>query len=357
MSLIDGYLIRTILFTTAMVTLVLVSLIGFVNFIGEVGDIGTGRYSLDDALIFVIAGLPQDIYEMAPFSALLGTLLGLGGLAAHGELIAVRAAGVSVGRMVASALVAGIVIMLVAAVLGELIAPPAEQFARRQRLLAMNDQLSLPGGRSAWMKDGNLIINMQQLDSADRLSGISVFELDDDEPKLRVLSRARSARFDPDSKRWALEHVTATVFSETAITTQFEEERTALPNVSPSVMSLSVVNPDALATRALYRYIRYLERNELKADTYEVAFWSRLAIFASIPLMCVLAVPFTLTQARSGGAGQRLLIGALIGIGFYLLTKLMANTGEVFSLDPIVAAWTPAAVLLVFSYFMVQRVR
>ena len=55
--------------------------------LGELRDTG-GNYGTMDALWFVALTIPRMAYQVFPVSALLGALVGVGGLAAQNELVA-----------------------------------------------------------------------------------------------------------------------------------------------------------------------------------------------------------------------------------------------------------------------------
>jgi lipopolysaccharide export LptBFGC system permease protein LptF len=52
-----------------------------------------------------------------------------------------------------------------------------------------------------------------------------------------------------------------------------------------------------------------------------------------------------------------LLVGLVIGLGYYMLSTVLASSGEVFNVDPAIVAWAPSAVLLVATAILVARVR
>ena len=85
--------------------------------------------------------------------------------------------------------------------------------------------------------------------------------------------------------------------------------------------------------------------------------WTRLASVVSVVLMTVLALPFVFGGLRSAAAGSRLLVGLVIGLGYYMLSEVLASSGEVFNVDPAIVAWAPSAVLLVATVILVARVR
>ena len=106
--------------------------------------------------------LPQQAFELMPISVLIGGLLGLGMLARGSELVVVRAAGVSVARIAVSAAVAGLLLAMVTALLGEVLAPPVQKFARQQKAFSKFSDVSFAGSGSAWVKDGNTIISVHE---------------------------------------------------------------------------------------------------------------------------------------------------------------------------------------------------
>lgn len=90
MKVVRRYLFRSIIGTILLVLSVLLGLAAFIEFVTQLDDIGTGSYGTMQALIYTLLKLPNLAYQMLPMAVLLGSLLGLGGLANHGELIVLR---------------------------------------------------------------------------------------------------------------------------------------------------------------------------------------------------------------------------------------------------------------------------
>ena len=162
MKLLDRYIVRSILGAIMAVLLVLLGLRTFIEFVGQLNDV-EGDYTLLKAAAFVALRTPRAIFEMLPAAALLGALLGLGSLATHSELVVMRASGVSRVRLMASAGLAGVVLMVVMALLGESIAPSAGQYARQLRAAAKHQDLTMATGTDVWLKQGPVIVNLRQL--------------------------------------------------------------------------------------------------------------------------------------------------------------------------------------------------
>ena len=96
-GLLSQYLMRTILTSTALVLIVLLALAGLIEFIAELDDT-RGDYQTAEAILYTLLRLPNLAFEMLPVSTLIGSLLGLGGLAASSEITVMRSAGISVTR-------------------------------------------------------------------------------------------------------------------------------------------------------------------------------------------------------------------------------------------------------------------
>ncbi|MCU7808213.1 MAG: LptF/LptG family permease, partial [Candidatus Thiodiazotropha sp. (ex Semelilucina semeliformis)] len=103
-----------------------------------------------------------------------------------------------------------------------------------------------------------------------------------------------------------------------------------------------------LAAWDLWRYIDYLKQNGQAAQTYEVAFWGKVIAPAVTLVMLFLSIPFVFGSLRSVGIGQRIFIGAMIGIVFYLLNRAFSYLAVVYSFNALFTTLLP--VLLFFGY-------
>jgi len=70
-----------------------------------------------------------------------------------------------------------------------------------------------------------------------------------------------------------------------------------------------------------------------------------------------LAIPFVLGSLRSAGAGTRMMLGLILGIGFFLLQRLIESGTIVFALNPVVLAWLPTALLGAVTVGLLARAR
>ena len=355
MTILDRYFAKTVLLHTLMVMAVLLALMTLVTFIGQQNDIGQGSYDVAGAFLVTLLQLPQQAYQVLPIGALIGAIIGLGGLARDSELTVVRAAGVSVARIAVSAGLAGLVIAAMLWVIGEYFAPPADQYARQYKIFSRYSQLEFTGSRSAWIREGPYYINVRRQAAENLFGGVYVYELDA-ERRLVLVGRAETATQE-ESGRWVL-----TDYQESRLGQDRVEARTLPRLVTESsfnadFLGMAVTQPGAMPLRDLYAYKEHLRANELDSSAWEIAFWSRISRLVAAVAVCVFAVPFAFGPLRSAGAGARTVLGIMAGVLFVLLTQTLENSGQVYNLNPLLVAWGPTLLLIVVATVAILRTR
>ena len=354
MNILDRYIVARILAMTALVMVVIICLAVLFTFIAEQGDTGTGHYGSLDAFWFSLLSVPQQAWELLPIGALIGSMLGLGSLASGSELTVARAAGVSVGRLAVSVFIAGILLIGVELILGELLAPPLQQVARQQKAFERFSDASFEGG-SAWVRDGNQILDVEHSQDGEIHGGMLIFELSADHHLLAV---GRAVRALPGTdRRWVLRGYAESRFADGQVKATSQDLHTLDSNVSGQFLNLAMAAPGELASGALWSLIGYYRANSLDPKPYLFAFWSRIARTGAIAFAVLLAIPFVLGPMRSSGTGARLLAGLLLGLGFFFLQRFIESGTIVFDLNPVLLAWLPTSILIVVTMGLLARVR
>jgi len=352
---LDRYLYRTVLLYTLMTMAVLLALGALVLFISQQGDIGVGSYSAADAFLFTFLNLPQTAFELLPIGAMIGALMGLGNLAAGSELVVTRASGVSVWRVAWPVGLAGMTLAVIMFGIGEYAAPSMSQFAKREKTTAKLADVSFAGTSSAWVKDGNRILRVQTGEVDRAFGGVSVFELDGPN---RLRSIQRAARIEvADPGRWSLHNVATSRFEKDRIEGNTVNELTLRSTVNPDFLGLAATDPQMLTLHGLASYIDHLRRNSLETARYEIGYWSRIARLFAVIIVTLLALPFVFGPLRTSGAGTRTVVGALLGVVFFLVTRTVENGGQLFNLNPTLVGWLPTAVVGLCTLVAISRTR
>lgn len=353
MKILDLYIARSIIAGTLVAAFALSSLDMFFALAGELDDIGNGAYQIGDAFVFIMLTLPRRIYDYFPAAVLIGSLMSLGSLAANSELIAMRAAGVSVARIVRASVQAALVLMLVIGLIGEFIVPASENKAQQFRAQKMSAQVSMSES-GIWIRDKNRYINIEELFPDDRIKNLSVYELDQDQKLKSILSA--EAAIPQDDLNWVLHHVQRKNFKNAYIERKVAASEIIEGLIKPGLLNMLSVDPETMSARNLYSYMHYLQENKLDASHYQLVFWLKLVMPFSSVVMLLLALPFVFGFLRSASSGQLVMIGILLGLGFYILIRVASNIGQIYGLPPFLSATLPILVMMIVSLTALRRV-
>jgi len=178
-----------VLLNTLLVLLVLVALTALFSFIGELDDVGKGEYDVTTAAIYVLFRMPGTAYELFPSAVLLGSLLGLGGLATHSELTVMRSAGISIMQMAGAVALIGLLLMALVALIGEFVMPVAESRAQSIRTSALSNRVSISAKTGYWAKSGPLFVNIKSVLPDMTLVDVSIYDFDEGNLKSVVYAK------------------------------------------------------------------------------------------------------------------------------------------------------------------------
>lgn len=354
MTLIDRYIVRTLLSAVAMVMLALLMLGMLFVFIGEQGNIGVGRYGMLDALQYSALSLPQFALESFPAGALIGALLGIGVLARSHELTVMRASGMSKLRLGGAVLICAAVLVAIALLVGEFLAQPLGQLADEQKAYAKYSNVSFAGA-GAWIRDGDIILNVQDRSSAAEYGGMLIFELTPDN-RLAAIARAEHASA-AGSNSWLLRNYVESRFMDDSVISLRAAQRPLRTAAGADFLRLVNTDTSELSLHTLYATMRYLRSNNLGTGQYEIAFWSRVARTVGIVVALLFALPFGFGSLRTASLSARTTFGVALGIVYVFLQRLVESGTQVFDLDPLVLAWVPAGLLALVTATMLWRVR
>lgn len=354
MRILDRYIGRNVAASFFVVMLVMLSLFTIFAFMDELRRIGRGQYDTLAAIHYVLLTTPRLAYQLFPTTVLIGCTIGLGLLAGHSELVSMRAAGVSLARIIGSVVKVGLLLIVSFVLVGEVLAPITERNAQELRSVAMSDKLDLGGDSGLWARDKDTFINIQRVLPGERLGEVSIYELDKDNRVTKILF-AKSAVY--ESGQWLLENVESSEISMERISAQFVESQPWETELSPDLLGVVTVKPNTLSVFELYDYVGYLRENGLDTAVYEQAFWGKLLVPLVAVSMILLSTSFVFGPLRSVGAGHRILTGALVGVGFFVVNQVFTYVGIVFSFNPVVTASLPAIFALVLAVVLLRRVR
>ena len=350
MRTLRRYLATEIVAATALVFVALVLLFAFFDLVEQMKDLGRGAYAMRHILLYVLLSMPDHVYALFPVAALIGTIFALAQLVAGSEYTVMRTSGVSTARFAATLALIGCLLAALTFVIGEFVAPPAEQLAQRVRSQAITGLVAQEFRSGLWIKDGNSFINVVEVLPDSTLRGVRIYEFDGDY-RLRSISYAQRGAYQSD-RRWLLQDLVQTRF-ENMRTSVHELAETKWQSVlEPDLINVLLVKPEQMSAWNLYSYTQHLKENRQKALRYEIALWTKLTYPLAVVVMMVLALPFAYFQGRQAGVGAKIFAGIMLGIVFHFLNRLFSHLGFLNDWPPAASALMPTVTFLTIAVGM-----
>jgi len=354
MNILDRYIGQAVITGVATVLTILIVLYELFEFAGETSQIGQADYTAWSALQYSLLRIPQHIYELFPLSMLLGSMLGLGWLANHNELVIIRMAGVSLLRIVGSIMKTAVMLMFIAMIIGEGIAPPLQQYATDQRVKLLHSRINLNTDYGLWARDGNTYVNVNRVDNVGQLIGINLYQFSEKNFLERQIY-ARKAIY--DGEQWLLKSVKETTHKKNAFVVKNKNQMKWKTLLDLDTVKIVAVRPELLSIWKLNGYIDYLKNNDLEYSKYELVYWTKLFGPLTILAMVLLAIPFVFGSVRHVSIGKQILLGFLVGITFYIVGRLIGQVGLVYGVPAILSALLPNLLVIVLTVWSYRKIR
>ncbi|WP_100640411.1 LPS export ABC transporter permease LptG [Marinobacter salexigens] len=351
MRKIDRYVMRNVGGAMLLVMLVVLSLDLIFAFVAELDDT-RNNYQIMDALWYVALTLPRRVYDYLPLGAFMGCLIGLGAMASSSELTVIRAAGVSVRRVVWSAMKPALVIVVTGVLIGEYLAPPAERTAQSHKAVALGAGQNVAAAHGVWHREGNVFMHLNAVQPNGVLHGVSLFHFDD---QRQLTAASFSERAIYQGGHWLLENSTTTRLEGDTTNREYEQRLLWETGLSPSVLSVLIVKPENLSMTGLYTYANYLGEQELNGSPYWLAFWKKALMPLGTGVMVLVAISFIFGPLRSVTMGFRVFTGLLVGLLFKYMQDLLGPMSLVYGFNPVLAVLVPIAISAAFGAILMRR--
>jgi LPS export ABC transporter permease LptF/LPS export ABC transporter permease LptG len=309
---------------------------------------------------YLLNVVPYFLYNTLNMCVLLTVVVTFGILQRNNEVIAMKATGISIYRMVVPVLVMAAFLAAGLFVFDQVYLPHANkrQDALRNEIKGKPAQTYLRPDRQWIFGQNSDIYYYQFFDSdKDRFANISVFQFDPVTFEVTKRIYAARAHWEPDLKRWIFQQGWERSLRGAAIEGFQEFEVTTFPqfNEPPAYFKKEFVqSSDEMSYAELERYIMDLQQSGFDVVRLRVRLHKKLAYPLITLVMALLAVPFSLSTGR-----RSTLTGAAGAVGIAAAYILMAGTfeslGNLSQLPAPLAAWSPDIIFaLVGGYLMLK---
>jgi len=359
MKTLDRYISRSFLtvFVGSLVAVsflfTVISILDSLNYM--MGKEGVTLWSI---VRFYVLQLPQTIYMGSPVAALLSTMIVLGGMNQQNELMAMRAAGMSLARITAPILVLTLLIGAVLFVIGNTLVPVGNRYfySARQEIKADDD--SDPESRIWYVSEKRgrpprvLRIESVARDTGE-LRGVTMFVTGDGFNLVRQVE-ADTASYN-ETGAWTAHDAEITDFMKKGppVPTKLDTTELDIPDTPSELLAIQRM-PEEMTLSELRSQMDRIQKYGLPKTRYLVEVHSRFAIPLAALILVMVGAPLAIRPVRSGGLALSIVGAVVIGFGYFVVIALFISMGKGGMVPAWTGAWTAnilfgAAGLLLFS--------
>jgi LPS export ABC transporter permease LptF/LPS export ABC transporter permease LptG len=357
--LLDIYILRRFGTYFALIMVVFVFLFETFTFFELLDDIARHRVAFLTVINYFRYLTPYLVYNLAPLGALVAVLVTLGIMSKSNEIVAIKASGISLHRLIVPLLVAGIFLAVAMLLVNETYLPYANQRqdALRNQIKGRPPQTYTHPQR--WIFGENSKIYNYDLFSPlqSLFGGLNVVEIDPVTFNVRRRIFATRAQWSTSQKNWLLESGWVRDFSGGSITRYDQFSVRAFPELTepPEYFNREVRQAFQMDWSELNRYIEGLRRAGFDVANLTVQWHVKIAYPLIAPISMLLAIPFAFLVGARGAVGG-VALGVAIGIGYWSIARLMEAMGGVGQLPPFLAAWSPDLIFFFIGLYFLFKI-
>jgi LPS export ABC transporter permease LptF/LPS export ABC transporter permease LptG len=312
------------------------------------GDISKNHIPLTMVLSYFRYLIPLMVYQLAPLAVLVATLVTLAVLAKNNEVIAFKASGVSLYRLVLPLTAAGCLLAGGMFLLDDTFLPYANQRqdALRNQIKGRPPQTYFQPARQWIFGENDKIYNYELFDPDRQLfGGLNVFELDSQSFEVRRRIYASRATWEPTESAWILTGGWVRDFNNGQITRYRPFKVDSLPEITepPSYFRREVRQSYQMNWRQLGQYIQSLRLAGFDTSRLSVQWQKKFAFPLIAAIIVFLGAPFAFLVGTRGAIGG-LAVAVGVGIVYWATAALFEAMGSVGQLPPLLAGWAPDAI-------------
>jgi LPS export ABC transporter permease LptG/LPS export ABC transporter permease LptF len=380
--ILDEYIMRAFTTSFALVLSAFVILFLVFTFFELIGDIIRNRTPLVTVGDYLFNLIPYILYNVTPLCVLVAVLITFGALSRSSELTAMKAAGISLYRIVIPVIVLTAVIAVSLFAFDEFYLPaanrrqealrnvikgkPAQTFERPDRAWISgqssvpqveNAVLANPANSAVKHTEPVRIFYYQFFDQdRDVFANLTVFEFD---PTTFALERrifASSVRWDARVHRWIFENGWTRTFAGESVASYEPFLLTTFPEIreQPSYFKKEFHQSQEMNFPELSSYINDLRQSGFDTKKLSVQLDRKLAYPAITIVMALIGLPFAFSTGKRGGVAG-FAVAILLAVSYLGISSLFEAMGGVSTLPPALAAWTPDLLFAIFGGWLLLR--
>jgi lipopolysaccharide export system permease protein len=289
---------------------------------------------------YFLFSVPSMISLALPMAALIAALLSLGNLSRYNEIIAMRASGVSLVKIVSPLLAGGLLISCFGFINNEFVMPfysSRASYIRKVEIEKSHQRVMFQQSK-LWLRGpDNSIVNIELVSpTRTEMLGLNIYKLN---PDFTVRERIKAGSLDWENGAWRLKNSVTYTQVDNIIRSRSSDNEIFNIVENPNDLGMIVKNSEEMNFSEMWDYVKRLKSSGYKTASYEVDLHTKLAYPLASLLMVMISIPFGVLKVRSGGTGKGIALAVAIAFFYWLLMSVGASLGHSGTVPPAIAAW------------------
>jgi LPS export ABC transporter permease LptG len=364
-QIIDTYVLNSFVYYFAVLLGGFVFFIEIFNFFELLGDVFRNDIAIREVLEYLFFLAPKLIYDTAPVSVLVASLVTFGILAKNNEIIALKACGVSLYRLSLPILLITLGMSGALFLFDHAVVTRANiiQDGLRNKIKGRPVQTYLNPNHK-WIRGSAVqtlrIFYYKHFDQDQGvLGGVQIWDVDPVEWKLTRHLLAERAHWEPSLKSWIFENGwVREVGNNSDKFSPFTGSVATFKEIDepPGWFLKEVKTYKQLNFMQLEDYIAELRQSGFNTVPLQVQFHKKFAVPLFVFVMALLSVPFAF---MTGSRGAMTGVGVSLGVAaaYFVLNYLFEQLGGAGQLPPVLAAWAPDGIFALAGVYLMAQMR
>jgi LPS export ABC transporter permease LptG len=362
--ILDEYVIREFLTTFFMVLSAFVLLMLVFTFFDLVGDILRNHIGLATVGAYLVNLTPSMLYQIAPLAVLIAALVTFGVLNRNSEIVAMKATGISLYRMVIPIVSISAILAVSLFLFDEYYLPQANrrQEALRATIKGRPPQTFLHPeqkwifGQPRAGEPGRIFYYQFFDPERKEFANLSVFEFDSTTFALSRRIFGERVYWDAYTSSWIFEKGWSRDIAGADSTSFNEFRRTSFAEIheEPGYFTKENLQSQEMNFEQLDHYIQDLRQSGFDTMRLRVALWHKLAYPLVAVVMAMLGIPFALQMGRRGSLAA-IAIAIVVALAYWVVDGTFGAMGNVNYLPAAFAAWTSDVLFGLLGGYLLLR--
>lgn len=298
---------------------------------------------------YILLKIPFMVSEFMPIIVLVGSSVYLIELSRHHEMVALRAAGLGINKLLTPLLMVATLAALLSFIIGEWVTPTTnKRLDTIERIHIQHKQTTNQGIQ--WLKDEHRFFRLTPL--GDNNFALTMLETD---LQGSWIKRIDSSKAQYNNGTWQLSDVHISTPSKRQ-GMQMQQHDTFNITSSAGPEATVLPKPRYMHASQLYQYIRNLEHAGLSNSAYSYALHKKFSAPLSCLLMVILAAALCLHSGdRNSRASWGLVLTIALGLSYYILSNASYLLANAEHLPASYAAWLPSLVFGGLAMFLLLK--